>query len=166
MTDKSAKNIKGRPKIDWDFHYFDDTDLKKLDQLKNKQIKKINSLNHKISNIEKLVLKYNTAKNFFFDQISTNQDQLDRINRAIVQKSKVYTKDNDSITLITGKDAVRGKISYFGKELWCYVGSNKKYGLIHKRKRIGRMSHSELCDEFRNKIKTKIETSWITKDSV
>jgi hypothetical protein len=46
------------------------------------------------------------------------------------------------------------------------VGSNKKYGLIHKRKRIGRMSHSELCDEFRNKIKTKIETSWITKDSV
>jgi hypothetical protein len=78
----------------------------------------------------------------------------------------VYTKDNDSITLITGKDAVRGKISYFGKELWCYVGSNKKYGLIHKRKRIGRMSHSELCDEFRNKIKTKIETSWISKDSV
>lgn len=166
MTHKSAKNIKGRPKIDWDFHYFDDADLKKLDQLKNKQIKKINSLNHKISNIEKLVLKYNISKKNFFDQISTNQDQLDRINRAIIQKSKVYTKDNDSITLITGKDAVRGKISYFGKELWCYVGSNKKYGLIHKRKRIGRMSHSELCDEFRNKIKTKIETSWISKDSV
>tara|TARA_B000000475_G_scaffold266190_1_gene255632 strand:- start:102 stop:602 length:501 start_codon:yes stop_codon:yes gene_type:complete len=166
LTDKSAKNIKGRPKIDWGFHYFDDIDLKKLDKLKNKQIKKINSLNHKISNIEKLVLKYNASKKIFFGQVSTNQDQLDRINRAIVQKSKVYTKDNDSITLITGKDAVRGKISYFGKELWCYVGSNKNYGLVHKRKRIGRMSHSELCDEFRNKIKTKIETSWITKDSV
>jgi len=89
LTDKSAKIIKGRPKIDWDFHYFDDTDLKKLDQLKNKHIKKINSLNHKISNIEKLVLKYNNAKNKIFDQISTNQDQLDRINRAIIQKSKV-----------------------------------------------------------------------------
>ena len=166
MTDKSAKITKGRPKIDWDFHYFDDTDLKKLDQLKNKHIKKINSLNHKISSIEKIVLKHNNAKNKIFDQISANQDQLDRINRAIVQKSKVYTKDNNSITLIMGKDAVRGKISYFGKELWCYVGSNKKYGLVHKRRKVGRMSHSELCDEFRNKIKTKIETSWITKDSV
>jgi len=165
LAEKSVKTIKGRPKIDWDFHYFDDFDLKKLDQLKNKHIKKINSLNHKISNIEKLVLKYNNAKNKIFDQISANQDQLDRINRAIVQKSKVYTKDNNSITLIMGKDAVRGKISYFGKELWCYVGSNKKYGLVHKRKRVGRMSHSELCDEFRNKVKTKIETSWITKDS-
>ena len=166
MAEKSAKTIKGRPKIDWDFHYFDDTDLKKLDQLKNKHIKKINSLNDKISNIEKLVLKYNNAKNKIFDQISANQDQLDRINRAIVQKSKVYTKDNNSITLIMGKDSVRGKISYFGKELWCYVGSNEKYGLVHKRRKVGRMSHSELCDEFRNKIKTKIETSWITKDSV
>ena len=94
MTEKSAKTIKGRPKIDWDFHYFDDTDLKKLDQLKNKHIKKINSLNHKISNIEKLVLKYNNAKNKIFDQISANQDQLDRIDRAIVQKSKVYTKEH------------------------------------------------------------------------
>ena len=166
MTDKSTKNIKGRPKIDWDFHYFDNTDLKKLDQLKNKQIKKINSLNHKISNIEKLVLKYNTSKKIFFDQNSTNQDLLDRINRAIVQKSKVYTKDNDSITIIIGKDAVRGKISYFGKELWCYVGSNKKYGLVHKRKRICRMSHSELCDEFRNKVKIKIESSWFINDNV
>tara|TARA_B110000008_G_C16708219_1_gene459669 strand:+ start:16 stop:516 length:501 start_codon:yes stop_codon:yes gene_type:complete len=166
LTDKSTKNIKGRPKIDWDFHYFDDTDLKKLDQLKNKQIKKINSLNHKISNIEKLVLKYNTSKKIFFDQNSTNQDLLDRINRAIVQKSKVYTKDNDSITIIIGKDAVRGKISYFGKELWCYVGSNKKYGLVHKRKRICRMSHSELCDEFRNKVKIKIESSWFINDNV
>ena len=166
MSKKSAKIIKGRPKIDWDFHYFDDTDLKKLDQLKNKHIKKINSLNHKISNIEKLVLKYNNAKNKIFDQISANQNQLDRINRAIIQKSKVYTKNNESITLIKGKDAVRGKISYFGKELWCFVGSNKKYGLVHKRRKVGRMSHSELCDEFRNKIKTKIETSWITKDSV
>ena len=166
MTDKSTKNIKGRPKIDWDFHYFDATDLKKLDQLKNKQIKKINSLNHKISNIEKLVLKYNASKKNFFDQISTNQDLLDRINRAIVQKSKVYTKDNDSITIIIDKDAVRGKISYFGKELWCYVGSNKKYGLVHKRKRICRMSHSELCDEFRNKVKIKIESSWFINDNV
>ena len=166
MTDKSAKITKGRPKIDWDFHYFDDTDLKKLDQLKNKHIKKINSLNHKISNIEKIVLKYNNSKNKIFDQISANQNQLDRINRAIIQKSKVYTKNNKSITLIMGKDNVRGKISYFGKELWCFVGSNKKYGLVHKRKRVGRMSHSELCDEFRNKVKTKIETSWITTDSV
>ncbi len=172
MINKSAKNIKGRPKINWDFHYFDDIDLTKLDQLKNKQIKKINSLNDKISkidklikNVQKLILKHNASKKSTFNQISTNQNQLNRIIRAIDQKSKIYTKDNDSITLIIGEYAVRGKISYFGKELWCYVGSNKKYGLVHKRKRIGRMTHSELCDEFRNKAKKRIETSWITSDS-
>ena len=41
----------------------------------------------------------------------------------------------------------------------------EKYGLVHKRKKIGRMSRSELCDEFRKKVKTKIETSWIVNDS-
>lgn len=172
MIDKTVEKIKGRPKIDWDFHYFDDVDLKKLDQLKTKQLKKIQSLNDKISKIDllikdvqKLISKHNASKKPILKQLSIVEDNLNSISRAIEQKSKIYTKNDDCITLLSNKSAVRGKISYFGKELWCYVGSKKKYGLVHKRKKIGRMSRSELCDEFRNKVKTKIETSWIVNDS-
>ena len=133
MIDKTEEKIKGRPKIDWDFHYFDDVDLKKLDQLKNKQLKKIQSLNDKISKIDllikdvqKLISKHNASKKPILKQLSIAEDNLNSISRAIEQKSKIYTKNDDCITLLSNKSAVRGKISYFGKELWCYVGSKKK----------------------------------------
>ena len=118
-----------------------------------------------IKDVQKLFSKHNASKKPIYKQLSVAEDNLNSISRAIEQKSKIYTKNDDCITLLSNKSAVRGKISYFGKELWCYVGSKKKYGLVHKRKKIGRMTRSELCDEFRNKVKIKIETSWIVQDS-
>ena len=110
MIDKTEEKIKGRPKIDWDFHYFDDVDLKKLDQLKNKQLKKIQSLNDKISKIDllikdvqKLISKHNASKKPILKQLSIAEDNLNSISRAIEQKSKIYTKNDDCITLCQSK---------------------------------------------------------------
>ena len=172
MVYKTKLNNKGRPKIDWDLQSYDDINLKNLDTAKKKQIQKIKALNKKIFNIDKLIKKnqrliskHHLSKRPILSQLSTNNDELNKISRAIEQKSKIFSKNNECITIIRDKKSIRGKISYFGKILWCHIGSNHKYGLIHKKKKIGKMSKSELCDEFRSKAKLKIESSWIVNDN-
>ena len=164
MIDKTEEKIKGRPKIDWDFHYFDDVDLKKLDQLKNKQLKKIQSLNDKISKIDllikdvqKLISKHNASKKPILKQLSIAEDNLNSISRAIEQKSKIYTKNDDCITLLSNKSAVRGKISYFGKELWCYVGSKKSMVLFTSVRRLEECRVQSSAMNLGIKLKQKLK---------
>ena len=173
MIQKTEKINKGRPKINWNSQLYDDINLKNLDTEKRKQTVKIKALNEKIFKIDKLIEKHQKllskqllSKKPILDQLSVHNYELNNIIRVIEQKSKVYSKKNKAITLIRNKNCIRGKISYFGEVLWCHIASIKKYGLIHKGKRIGNMSKSELCDEFRNKVKIKIESSWIINDNV
>lgn len=173
MIHKTRKNIKGRPKINWDSPSYADTNLKNLDRVKSKQVDIIKSLNEKIFKIDKLIernqkliSKQCLSKKPILDQLYIHNDELNSIIRAMEQKSKIYSKNNQCITLIRGKNCIRGKISYFGRILWCHIGSNHKFGLIHKGKKIRNMSKSDLCDEFRNKIKIQIKSSWIINDNV
>ena len=55
MIHKTRKNIKGRPKINWDSPSYADTNLKNLDRVKSKQVDIIKSLNEKIFKIDKLI---------------------------------------------------------------------------------------------------------------
>ena len=123
----------GRPKIKWDSLTYDDYDFDQLDKIKNKQINKIKSL----------------------------QKKIDKISLVIDQKSKIFTKKNNTITLINSEKSIRGKISYFGRTVWVHIGSKHKKGLVHKHTLIGSMTNDQLCDEFRYKAKIKIQSSWV-----
>tara|TARA_B100001250_G_scaffold240293_1_gene206515 strand:+ start:1330 stop:1842 length:513 start_codon:yes stop_codon:yes gene_type:complete len=165
---KQTKKNKGRPKINWGMLSYDDYDLDQLDKVKKKQINKIKTHQKKIDKIdiaidkilkqkEKLELSKIPIKNI----VDNYNDELNKILLVIEQKSKIFTKNNESITLINSEKSIRGKISYFGKTIWVHIGSKHKNGLVHKNTLIGSMTNDQLCDEFRHKIKIKIQTSWV-----
>ena len=81
------------------------------------------------------------------------------MNVVINQKSKLTDKGNDSISIVRTDKHIRGKVSYYGKPVWCHIGSIHKNGKVHSDKLIGKMSNDELCDEFRYKLSLKIKTS-------
>ena len=168
MNYKQKKKNIGRPKINWDSLSYDDYDLDQLDKVKKKQINKIKTLQKKIDKIdiaikklqkqaEKLELSKIPTKN----TIDNYKGDLDKISLVIDQKSKIYTKKNNTITLLKSDKSIRGKISYFGKTIWIHIGSKHKKGLVHKHTLIGSMTNDQLCDEFRHKAKIKIQSSWL-----
>ena len=158
----------GRPKIKWDSLTYDDYDFDKLDKIKNKQINKIKSLQKKIDKIDieikklqKQSKKLELAKLPTQNTIDNYKSDLDKISLVIDQKSKIFTKKNNTITLINSEKSIRGKISYFGRTVWVHIGSKHKKGLVHKHTLIGSMTNDQLCDEFRYKAKIKIQSSWV-----
>ena len=158
----------GRPKIKWDSLTYDDYDFDQLDKVKNKQINKIKSLQKKIDKIDieikklqKQSKKLESAKLPTQNTIDDYKSHLDKISLVIDQKSKIFTKKNNTITLINSDKSIRGKISYFGKTVWVHIGSKHKKGLVHKHTLIGSMTNDQLCDEFRYKAKIKIQSSWV-----
>ena len=168
MNYKQKKKNIGRPKINWDSLSYDDYDLDQLDKVKKKQINKIKTLQKKIDKIdiaikklqkqaEKLELSKIPTKN----TIDNYKNELNKILLVIDQKSKIFTKNNNTITLINSDKSIRGKITYFGKTIWVHIGSKHKNGLVHKDTLIGRMRNDQLCDEFRHKVKIKIQSSWV-----
>ena len=168
MNYKQKKKNIGRPKINWDSLSYDDYDLDQLDKVKKKQTNKIKTLQKKIDKIdiaikklqkqaEKLELSKIPTKN----TIDNYKNELNKILLVIDQKSKIFTKNNNTITLINSDKSIRGKIPYFGKTIWVHIGSKHKNGLVHKDTLIGRMSNDQLCDEFRHKVKIKIQSSWV-----
>ena len=168
MNYKQKKKNIGRPKINWDSLSYDDYDLDQLDKVKKKQTNKIKTLQKKIDKIdiaikklqkqaEKLELSKIPTKN----TIDNYKNELNKILLVIDQKSKIFTRNNDTITLINSDKSIRGKITYFGKTIWVHIGSKHKNGLVHKDTLIGRMSNDQLCDEFRHKVKIKIQSSWV-----
>ena len=159
----------GRPKIKWDSLTYDDYDFDQLDKVKNKQINKIKSLQKKIDKIDieikklqKQSKKLESAKLPTQNTIDDYKSHLDKISLVIDQKSKIFTKKNNTITLINSEKSIRGKISYFGKTVWVHIGSKHKKGLVHKHTLIGSMTNDQLCDEFRYKAKIKIQSSWVS----
>ena len=158
----------GRPKIKWDSLTYDDYDFDQLDKIKNKQINKIKSLQKKIDKIDieikklqKQSKKLELAKLPTQNTIDNYKSDLDKISLVIEQKSKIFTKKNNTITLINSEKSIRGKISYFGRTVWVHIGSKHKKGLVHKHTLIGSMTNDQLCDEFRYKAKIKIQSSWV-----
>ena len=158
----------GRPKIKWDSLTYDDYDFDQLDKIKNKQINKIKSLQKKIDKIDieikklqKQSKKLELAKLPTQNTIDNYKSDLDKISLVIDQKSKIFTKKNNTITLINSEKSIRGKISYFGRTVWVHIGSKHKKGLVHKHTLIGSMTNDQLCDEFRYKAKIKIQSSWV-----
>ena len=158
----------GRPKIKWDSLTYDDYDFDQLDKIKNKQINKIKSLQKKIDKIDieikklqKQSKKLELAKLPTQNTIDNYKSDLDKISLFINQKSKIFTKKNNTITLINSEKSIRGKISYFGRTVWVHIGSKHKKGLVHKHTLIGSMTNDQLCDEFRYKAKIKIQSSWV-----
>ena len=158
----------GRPKIKWDSLTYDDYDFDQLDKIKNKQINKIKSLQKKIDKIDieikklqKQSKKLESAKLPTQNTIDDYKSHLDKISLVIDQKSKIFTKKNNTITLINSEKSIRGKISYFGRTVWVHIGSKHKKGLVHKHTLIGSMTNDQLCDEFRYKAKIKIQSSWV-----
>tara|TARA_B100000475_G_C14897682_1_gene273231 strand:- start:112 stop:597 length:486 start_codon:yes stop_codon:yes gene_type:complete len=158
----------GRPKIKWDSLTYDDYDFDQLDKIKNKQINKIKSLQKKIDKIDieikklqKQSKKLELAKLPTQNTIDNYKSDLDKISLVIDQKSKIFTKNNNTITLINSEKSIRGKISYFGRTVWVHIGSKHKKGLVHKHTLIGSMTNDQLCDEFRYKAKIKIQSSWV-----
>jgi len=158
----------GRPKIKWDSLTYDDYDFDQLDKIKNKQINKIKSLQKKIDKIDieikklqKQSKKLESAKLPTQNTIDDYKSDLDKISLVIDQKSKIFTKKNNTITLINSEKSIRGKISYFGRTVWVHIGSKHKKGLVHKHTLIGSMTNDQLCDEFRYKAKIKIQSSWV-----
>ena len=159
----------GRPKIKWDSLTYDDYDFDQLDKIKNKQINKIKSLQKKIDKIDieikklqKQSKKLESAKLPTQNTIDDYKSHLDKISLVIDQKSKIFTKKNNTITLINSEKSIRGKISYFGRTVWVHIGSKHKKGLVHKHTLIGSMTNDQLCDEFRYKAKIKIQSSWVS----
>ena len=159
----------GRPKIKWDSLTYDDYDFDQLDKVKNKQINKIKSLQKKIDKIDieikklqKQSKKLESAKLPTQNTIDDYKSHLDKISLVIDQKSKIFTKKNNTITLINSDKSIRGKISYFGKTVWGHIGRKHKKGLVHKHTLIGSMTNDQLCDEFRYKAKIKIQSSWVS----
>ena len=158
----------GRPKIKWDSLTYDDYDFDQLDKIKNKQINKIKSLQKKIDKIDieikklqKQSKKLELAKLPTQNTIDNYKSDLDKLSLVIEQKSKIFTKKNNTITLINSEKSIRGKISYFGRTVWVHIGSKHKKGLVHKHTLIGSMTNDQLCDEFRYKAKIKIQSSWV-----
>ena len=158
----------GRPKIKWDSLTYDDYDFDQLDKIKNKQINKIKSLQKKIDKIDieikklqKQSKKLELAKLPTQNTIDNYKSDLYKISLVIDQKSKIFTKKNNTITLINSEKSIRGKISYFGRTVWVHIGSKHKKGLVHKHTLIGSMTNDQLCDEFRYKAKIKIQSSWV-----
>ena len=158
----------GRPKIKWDSLTYDDYDFDQLDKIKNKQINKIKSLQKKIDKIDieikklqKQSKKLELAKLPTQNTIDNYKSDLDKISLVIEQKSKIFTKKNNTNTLINSEKSIRGKISYFGRTVWVHIGSKHKKGLVHKHTLIGSMTNDQLCDEFRYKAKIKIQSSWV-----
>ena len=165
---QKKKNI-GRPKINWDSLSYDDYDFDQLDKIKNKQINKIKTFQKKIDKIDveikklqKQAQKLELSKIPTKNTINDYKSDLDKISLAIDQKSKIFTKKNNSITILNSDKSIRGKISYFGKTLWVHIGSKHKKGLVHKHTLIGSMTNDQLCDEFRYKAKIKIQSSWVS----
>ena len=168
MNYKQKKKNIGRPKINWDSLSYDDYDLDQLDKVKKKQTNKIKTLQKKIDKIdiaikklqkqaEKLELSKIPTKN----TIDNYKNELNKILLVIDQKSKIFTKNNNTITLINSDKSIRGKITYFGKTIWVHIGSKHKNGLVHNDTLIGSMTDDQLCDEFRHKVKIKIQSSWV-----
>jgi len=162
------KKNQGRPKINWDLLTYDDFDLDRLDKVKKKQLNKIETLQKKLDKIDGLINrlqnqqeKYQLSKSPIENTLEKHSIELNKILLVIDQKSKIFSKKDDRITLIRSEKSVRGKISYFGKTIWCHIGSNHKNGLVHKGKKIGSMTRAQLCDEFRHKVQIKIQTSWV-----
>ena len=165
----NKKKNKGRPKINWDLLSYDDFDLDRLDKVKKKQLNKIETLQRKLDKIDGLINKlqnqqekYQLSKLPIESTLENHSIELNKILLVIDQKSKIFSKKDDSITLIRSEKSIRGKISYFGKTIWCHIGSNHKNGLVHINKTIGTMTKAQLCDEFRYKVQIKIQTSWLS----
>ena len=168
MNYKQKKKNIGRPKINWDSLSYDDYDLDQLDKVKKKQINKIKTLQKKIDKIDIAIKKLqNQAEKLELSKIPTKntidnyKNELNKIILVIDQKSKILTRNNDTITLINSDKSIRGKITYFGKTIWVHIGSKHKKGLVHKHTLIGAMTNDQLCDEFRYKAKIKIQSSWV-----
>ena len=170
MNYKQKKKNIGRPKINWDSLSYDDYDLDQLDKVKKKQINKIKTLQKKVDKIDiaikklqKQAEKLELSKIPTINTIDNYKNELNKIILVIDQKSKIFTRNNDTITLINSDKSIRGKITYFGKTIWVHIGSKHKNGLVHKDTLIGSMSDDQLCDEFRHKVKIKIQSSWVYK---
>ena len=139
MNYKQKKKNIGRPKINWDSLSYDDYDLDQLDKVKKKQINKIKTLQNKINKIDIAIKKLqNQAEKLELSKIPTintidnYKNELNKIILVIEQKSKIFTRNNDTITLINSDKSIRGKITYFGKTIWVHIGSKHKNGLVHK----------------------------------
>ena len=121
MLEQKKKNI-GRPKINWDSLSYDDYDFDQLDKIKNKKINKIKTFQKKIDKIDVEIKKLQKqAQKLELSKIPTKNTiddynaDLNKISLVIEQKSKIFTKKNNIITLLNSDKSIRGKISYFGK---------------------------------------------------
>ena len=152
------KKNQGRPKINWDLLTYDDFDLDRLDKVKKKQLNKIETLQKKLDKIDGLINRLQNQQEKYQLSKSPIENTLEKHS---IELNKIFSKKDDRITLIRSEKSVRGKISYFGKTIWCHIGSNHKNGLVHKGKKIGSMTRAQLCDEFRHKVQIKIQTSWV-----
>ena len=107
MNYKQKKKNIGRPKINWDSLSYDDYDFDQLDKVKKKQINKIKTLQKKIDKIDIAIKKLqNQAEKLELSKIPTKntidnyKNELNKIILVIDQKSKIFTRNNDTITLI------------------------------------------------------------------
>ena len=116
--------------------------------------------------LKKKIQKLEDSKYPHLSQINEWERELKLMNVVINQKSKLTDKGNESISLVKTDKHIRGKVSYFGKPVWCHIGSLHMNGKVHTDKLIGKMSDDELCDEFRYKLSMKIKTRYFIKKSL
>lgn len=160
------KNKTGRPPIDWKNLSYEDYPLENLlgkrsrtwSWIKGRE-EKISKVDEDIKELQKKIDKLESSKYPHQRQIHEWERDVKLMNVVINQKSKLTDKGNDSITLVKTDKVIRGKVSYFGKPVWCHIGSLHKNGNVHSGKLISKMSDNELYDEFRYKLSLKIKSS-------
>tara|TARA_R110001592_G_scaffold142037_2_gene364019 strand:+ start:1943 stop:2620 length:678 start_codon:yes stop_codon:yes gene_type:complete len=160
------KKKTGRPSIDWKNLPYEEYPLENLlgkrsrtwSWIKGRE-EKIGRVDEDIEELQKKINKLESSKYPHQRQIHEWERDVKLMNVVINQKSKLTDKGNESITLVKEEKIIRGKVSYFGKPVWCHIGSLHKNGNVHSDKLIGKMSDDELCDEFRYKLSMKIKSS-------
>lgn len=159
-------NKTGRPSIDWENLPYEEYPLENLlgkrsrtwSWIKGRE-DKIGKVDEDIEELQKKIDKLESSKYPHQRQIHEWERDVKLMNVVINQKSKLTDKGNESISLVKEDKIIRGKVSYFGKPVWCHIGSLHKNGNVHSGKLIGKMSDDELCDEFRYKLSLKIKSS-------
>ena len=159
-------NKTGRPPIDWKNLSYEEYPLENLLGKRSRmwgwiegREEKIGKIDKDIEKLKQKIQKLEDSKSPHWSQIHEWERELKLMNVVINQKSKLTDKGNESITLVKTDKHIRGKVSYFGKPVWCHIGSLHKNGKVHTDKLIGKMSDEQLCDEFRYKLSMKIKTS-------
>jgi len=117
----------------------------------SQRVKHIKGRMKKIDEIDKQIGKLQTERKKHKRQLFLWENDLKDINKVIEQTTKV-SKSDDSISLVKGKNYIRGKIRLYGENKWVHIGSVNKKGIVNPNKLIGKMSDKELCDEFRHKL--------------